>query len=802
MPDEATDTSSATSVEIDDSTLLSDYRLAFRSREASLLGRKEVLTGKAKFGIFGDGKEVAQIALARQMRAGDFRSGYYRDQTWMLAIGATTVQEFFAQLYADSDPGHEPASAGRQMTAHFATHLVDEHGEFVRHTDQHNSSADLSPTGSQMPRLVGLAQASRIYRQFPDLDPDGQFSRFGNEVAFGSIGNASCAEGLFWESVNAIGVLGVPAVISIWDDGYGISVPNEYQITKSDLSKVLAGFARSEAGQGFRIFRVAGWDYDELNRVYEDVVHSARVDHVPALVHVVDVTQPQGHSTSGSHERYKSAERLEWEHKADCLLYLRRLLLERGVTDEDQLARFEAEDRESVREAQRQAWEAFQGGNRDAREALLGLLRPLDDAGGEVVGVIERLERKQVVIRKDLERAATEALALTVGEETDARRQLVVWRQEHHQNIFDNYSSHLYAEGAGSALTVEETPPAWSDDAPSLNGYEILNRYFDGALERDPRILAFGQDVGKLGDVNQGMAGMQAKFGEERVADAGIREATILGQAIGMAMRGLRPIAEIQYLDYLFYALQIMSDDLATLRWRTAGRQMAPVIVRTRGHRLEGIWHAGSPMGGLVHLLRGMAVCVPRDMTQAAGMYNTLLQGNDPGLVVEVLNAYRIKERLPDNLDEITVALGVPEVLRTGTDVTIVTYGACCPIVLEAADQLAVLGVEAEVIDARTLLPFDRREAIRRSLEKTNRLVVVDEDVPGGASAYILQQILERQRGFQWLDAPPRTVTATSHRPVYGTDGDYYSKPNREDVLIAVYNMVREAAPGDFPPLV
>ncbi len=795
-------------------SLVEDYRLAVRSREASLLGRREVLTGKAKFGIFGDGKELAQIALAKQVRPGDFRSGYYRDQTWMLALGAITLQQFFAQLYADSDPVREPWSGGRQMTAHFATELVDQHGEFVRQTDRFNSSADQSPTGSQMPRLVGLAQASKVYREFPNLDPEGKFSRFGNEVAFGSIGNASCAEGVFWESVNAIGVLEVPAVISIWDDGYGISVPNEYQLTKSNLSEIIAGFAKGEKGSGYNIFRVPGWDYDRLLEVYGEAVHDARVGHVPALVHVVELTQPQGHSTSGSHERYKSAERLEWEHQADCLPHLRRLILDRGLVTDGELQRMEEEDRDAVRSAQRAAWESFQGELDRERSELLPLLAGLvvPQPNQPIQDLIAGLERKQVVIRKDLAQAAVSALALTASSGTDsvtsggeevlvARQALLSWRERHHDENLARYADHLYCESESSPLRVPVVEPTYDADSPLVKGFEVLSGFFDAVLERDPRVLAFGEDVGKLGDVNQGMAGLQEKYGVGRVSDVGIREATILGQAIGLAMRGLRPIAEVQYLDYVLYALQIMSDDLATLRWRTRGKQMAPVIVRTRGHRLEGIWHSGSPMGGLVHFLRGMVVCVPRNMTQAAGMYNTLLQGDDPALVVEVLNAYRNKERIPNNLSEATVPLGVPEILRSGSDVTVVTYGACCPIVLDAAEHLAAMGVEAEVIDVRTLLPFDLHRVIGKSVERTNRVVFVDEDVPGGASAYMMQQVVERQQAFQWLDSPPKTISASSHRPAYGTDGDYFSKPNREDILLAIYNLVRDFAPEDYPPI-
>ena len=786
-----------------------DYRLCVASREASLLGRKEVLTGKAKFGIFGDGKEVAQVAMARAFRKGDWRAGYYRDQTLMLALGALTLDEFFAQLYAHADVEADPASAGRQMNAHFASRTLHPDGTWRRVVEMINSSADVSPTGSQMPRLVGLAYASRLYRELPELAAlaarDG-LSRDGDEIAFGTIGNASCAEGMFWEAVNAAGVLRSPMLLSIWDDGYGISVPNEYQVTKGDLSALLSGFQRrSGTRDGIDLYAVRGWDYPALVETYLGAAEIVRRDHVPAVVHVVEMTQPQGHSTSGSHERYKSDERLEWEREWDPIRRMRMWIEERGIAGAEELDAWEEEDREAARAAQRRALEASRVEIEAERERAVARCRELAAGAAdaavrdEVAAVARRLARKPSVYRRDVYAAVHEALLASRGEELPAVSALAAWRAEHEPIDRRRYGSDLYAEGERSALEVPEVPPEYGDDAPEVNGFEVLTACFDAALAREPRLVAFGEDLGKLGDVNQGFLGLQERYGELRVADVGIRECTIVGQAIGMAMRGLRPLAEIQYLDYVLYALQILSDDLATLRWRTRSGQEAPVIVRTRGHRLEGVWHAGSPMAALVHLLRGMWICVPRDMTRAAGMYNTLLAGADPALVVEVLNGYRIKEKLPANVGALTVPLGVPEVLRAGDDVTLVTYGACCRIAAEAAEQLARVGLEVELIDVQTLLPFDRPRRVLASLEKTGRLVVLDEDVPGGASAYLLQQVLEEQGGYAWLDSPPVTITARAHRPAYGSDGDYFSKPNREDVFHAVYRLAHEAEPARFP---
>jgi pyruvate/2-oxoglutarate/acetoin dehydrogenase E1 component/TPP-dependent pyruvate/acetoin dehydrogenase alpha subunit len=783
--------------------ILADYRLGVRSRQASLLGRREVLTGKAKFGIFGDGKEVAQLAMAQAFRHGDFRSGYYRDQTVTMALGLLTVEQFFAQLYADPDPAREPHSGGRQMNAHFATPLLDAEGEWLDLGARYNIAADLSPTGSQMPRLAGLAYASRLYRELPALAGRTRFSRGGDEIAFGTIGNASCAEGMFWETVNALGVLQAPALISIWDDGYGISVPNELQITKGDLSALLSGFQREPGSrQGFDVYRVRGWDYPALCETYRLAAERVRREHVPAIVHVVEVTQPQGHSTSGSHERYKTAERLRWEEEYDCLRRMRQWMLDEGISQVAELDAVEREETVGVREAQRRSWEAFQGPIREEQRAVVGLLEELAAASrhGEALrGIARGLQRQGTALRRQLHAAAHEALLLVRGEDLPAAERLVAWRRQEEAVNVRRYGAHLHSETPRSPLRAVVVSAEYADDAPLVNGFEVLNACFDANLARLPELVAFGEDVGRLGDVNQGMAGMQEKYGALRVSDTGIRETTILGQAIGLALRGLRPIAEIQYLDYLPYALQILADDVATLRHRSHGQQAAPLIVRTRGHRLEGIWHSGSPMSGILGLVRGMWVCVPRDMTRAAGMYNTLLRGDDPALVVEVLNGYRSKERMPANVGDFTVPLGVPEVLRTGSDVTVVTYGACCRIVLEAAEMLATAGVDAEVIDVQTLLPFDLGGLIAGSVRKTHRLVVVDEDVPGGASAFVLQQAVERLGGFWWLDAAPRTVSAKEHRPPYGSDGDYFAKPNREEVFDAVYRLLHEAAPQRYP---
>jgi pyruvate/2-oxoglutarate/acetoin dehydrogenase E1 component/TPP-dependent pyruvate/acetoin dehydrogenase alpha subunit len=784
-------------------TIVRDYRIAFVSREASYLGRKEVFSGKAKFGIFGDGKEVAQVAMAHAFRKGDVRSGYYRDQTIMLALGMLSLEEFFAQLYAHADVEHEPASGGRSMTAHFATRTLNPDGSWKALAEMLNSSADVSPTGSQMPRLVGLGYASRLYRELEGLRSFTRFSKNGDEIAFGTVGNATCAEGLFWESVNAIGVLQVPVVVSIWDDEYGISVHNEHQITKGDLSELLGGFQRAKGSRkGFDVHRVKGWDYPALCETYRDAADTARREHVPSLIHVTEMTQPQGHSTSGSHERYKSQERLEWEADHDCVRMMRDWLLEQGVVDEREVQRMEQEDRQHVRDSAARAWAAYSGPIRKERDALMVMIEDASRDSSAAVGldrICERLRRMQNPLRRDVMRALHDALVATRRDPPAVRERLRAWDREQREVNQRRYSSHLYSESAESALNVTVVPPAYDDDPRDLRGFEILNRCFDAALARYPQLVALGEDVGRLGDVNQGFAGLQKKYGELRVSDTGIREATIVGQGIGMAMRGLRPIVELQYLDYVLYALQIMSDDLATVRYRSAGGQKAPLIIRTRGHRLEGIWHAGSPMAGIINLVRGMYVCVPRDMTRAAGFYNTLLRSDDPALIVEVLNGYRLREKLPSNIGEFTVPLGVPDVLRAGSDVTVVTYGACCRIAMEAAEQLSGVGIEVELLDVQTLLPFDRPGKIVESVKRTGRVVFLDEDVPGGATAFMLQQVLDQQGGYAWLDSPPRAVSARPHRPAYGSDGDYWSKPNREDVFRAVYDLMHETDPTRFP---
>ena len=775
-------------------SILEDYRVAFRSRQVSLIGRREVLTGKAKFGIFGDGKEVAQLAMARAFRRGDWRSGYYRDQTFMFAVGAATLDEYFAQLYAHPDTEHDPWSAGRSMNAHFASRLLNADGSWKAQTDTFNTSADVSPTGSQMPRLVGLAWASKLYRELDELKSMTQFSRNGEEIAFGTIGNASCAEGMFWEAVNAAGVMGVPMLVSIWDDGYGISVPNEFQITKGNLSELLKGFQREpKSKQGCDIYTVKGWDYPALCETYLAAASIVRIEHVPAIIHVIEVTQPQGHSTSGSHERYKDKERLELEVELDCIRRMREWMIAQGIATAAELDAFEKEDLQLVRESQRRAWAAYRGPIDAEVQVALGFLERLGATEAKA-----ELQRNQAPFRRDTIRALTGAMIAYSGE---LPADIVEWRRNAERAGDAMYDDELYASGERSALSVAEVRPVIAADAPQLSGFEILNQCFDHALGRDPRVIIFGEDVGKLGDVNQGCAGLQEKYGLNRVSDTGIRECTIVGQAIGAALRGLRPIAEIQYLDYVLYAIQILSDDLATTRWRTRGGQACPVIIRTRGHRLEGIWHSGSPMSGLTSLLRGMYLCVPRNMTQAAGFYNTLLRADDPAIVVEVLNGYRLREALPSNLADFTLPLGVPEVMRTGSDVTLVTYGATLRIVMEAAELLAAKGIEAEVIDVQTLMPFDLRGVIVESLKKTSRAAFIDEDVPGGATAMMMQSVLERDGGYDWLDSPPLTIPAKAHRPAYGSDGDYFSKPNRETIFAAVHALLHEANPRKFPAL-
>jgi pyruvate/2-oxoglutarate/acetoin dehydrogenase E1 component/TPP-dependent pyruvate/acetoin dehydrogenase alpha subunit len=790
-------------VKITTENIVRDYRIMFQSRQASLLGRKEVFSGKAKFGIFGDGKEAAQVAMAASFRKGDVRSGYYRDQTFMFATGMSTLGQFFAQLYAHADLAADPASGGRQMTAHFATRTLEEDGSWKSLAEIYNSSADVSPTGSQMPRLVGLGYASRLYRELEQLRELSRFSNNGDEIAYGTIGNASCAEGMFWESVNAIGVLQVPVIISIWDDHYGISVPNEFQITKTEVSEVVAGFRREEGvHQGFDIHRVKGWDYPALHETYRSAAETARREHVPSIIHVIEMTQPQGHSTSGSHERYKDEERLAWEAEHDCIGKMREWMLGQGIVSGDELKGIEEEDSQLVNEAREKAWEAFVAPIRRERDELVATIATVakrSSRAGKLEEIKADLLRRQNPARRDLMRAALDVLVEVRDDDPQAREPLLAWKSQQLEINEERYSSHLHSETAEAALDVPVVPVEYADDSVDLRGFEVLNRYFDQALERYPQLIAFGQDVGQLGDVNQGFAGLQEKYGELRVTDCGIREATILGQAIGMAMRGLRPMAEIQYLDYLLYALQIISDDLATLRYRTRGGQKAPVIIRTRGHRLEGIWHSGSPMAGIINLVRGIYVCVPRDMTRAVGFYNTMLRSDDPALIVEVLNGYRLKEKLPSNLADFTVPLGVPEVLREGRDVTLVTYGACCRIVMEAAEMLAGVGIDVEVIDVQSLVPFDLHGKIVESLKKTGRVAFVDEDVPGGTTAYMMQQVIDRQHGFWSLDAQPRTVSAKPHRTAYGSDGDYWSKPNREQIFQTVYEMMHDSNPETYP---
>jgi pyruvate/2-oxoglutarate/acetoin dehydrogenase E1 component/TPP-dependent pyruvate/acetoin dehydrogenase alpha subunit len=778
--------------------VLDDFKLINESRQASLLGRKEVLTGKAKFGIFGDGKELAQVAMSKVFKNGDFRSGYYRDQTFMLAINAITLQQWFAGLYGHTDSELEPMSSGRQMGGHFATHSLDENGLFKNLIDQKNSSSDISPTGSQMPRLLGLAYASHFYKINKDLHshPFSNFSNKGNEVAFGTIGDASTSEGLFWETINAAGVLQVPMLVSVWDDGHGISVPKKYQTTKESISDVLKGFQRDKNTKGYEIFKTKGWDYAHLCETYEKAVKVCRDEHVPVLVHVEEVTQPQGHSTSGSHERYKSKERLQWELDFDCLKKMREWILNNALANDEELNKIEEDAKEAVKQAKNAAWTNYLT---PIKTEVAEVCSCFDEIGGDAVLTIKKeLQAIKEPIRRDIQVAVKSVLRLTLGDNSSERQNLINWLNKSKEENNDRFSSHLYSQ---SEKKVGNTSPEsiQYNDEKSVDGREILRDNFDAILEKYPEVLIFGEDSGKIGGVNQGLEGLQAKYGEHRVFDTGIREATIMGQAIGLAMRGLRPIAEIQYLDYLLYALQLMSDDLATVQWRTKGRQKAPVIIRTRGHRLEGVWHSGSPMGMIVHACRGINICVPRNMTVAAGFYNTLLEADEPALIVEPLNGYRLKEKQPSNFGKFKIQLGLPEILTSGTDLTLVSYGSSIRVAQEAIKNLNKHGVSVELIDLQTLIPFDINHSIVESLKKTNRLLILDEDVSGGASSYILHKIVEEQSAYNYLDSSPITLAAKEHRPAYGSDGDYFSKPNSDDVFDAVYKLMHEVNPNKFP---
>jgi pyruvate/2-oxoglutarate/acetoin dehydrogenase E1 component/TPP-dependent pyruvate/acetoin dehydrogenase alpha subunit len=785
--------------------ILNDFRLGWESRHASLMGRKEVFMGKAKFGIFGDGKELAQLAMAKAFENGDFRSGYYRDQTFMFAIGELGIQEYFAQLYAHTDVNADPASAGRLMNGHFATRMLDEAGKYTKLTESKNSSSDVSPTAAQMPRLVGLAFASKLFRENKELNKKEfeQYSINGNEVAFGTIGNASTSEGMFYESINAAGVLQIPMLVSVWDDHYGISVPQEFHTTKSSISEALAGFQRTKDKKGYEILTVKGWDYEALVETYQKAARISREEHVPSLVHVYDMTQPQGHSTSGSHERYKSKERLEWEAEYDCLNQFRKYILNHKIASPKELDEIENEAKKTAKDAKDAAWKAFIGEIKDQQKEALGLLNNLAEESGqsEISEIASELKAAMNPLRLDNIKAVKKALRLVINHEGEAKQKLVNWLKAVIEEGHDRYSSHLYSESDESALKVEVVNAEYSNDPKKVDGREVLQACFDAALARDQRVFAFGEDVGKIGDVNQAFAGLQEKYGDLRVMDTGIRECTILGQGIGTALRGLRPIAEIQYLDYLLYAIQIMSDDLASLQYRTKGGQKAPLIIRTRGHRLEGVWHSGSPMGMILNAIRGIYVLVPRNMTQAAGFYNTMLQSDDTALIIECLNGYRLKESLPENVGEFTVPLGQPEVIREGSDVTIVTYGSMCRVVVDAANQLAEQGISCEVIDVQTLLPFDINHSIVESVKKTSRVVFADEDVPGGATGFMMQKVLEEQKAYRYLDAQPITITANEHRPAYASDGDYFSKPQIEDVFERVYDMMHEFDPEQFPAL-
>ncbi len=771
--------------------VLKDYKISCESRETSLMGRREVLSGKAKFGIFGDGKEVAQVAMAKFFKPGDFRAGYYRDQTFMFSSGLATVEQFFAQLYADPNIKHEPFSAGRQMNAHFATKFVEENGDWMDLASLKNVSSDIAPTAGQMVRALGLAFASKVFRNVPQLSELKHLSNEGNEVCFCTIGDASTSEGQFWETMNAAGVLQVPLAVFVWDDGYGISVPKKYQTTKGSISEALSGLQKENETNGIDIYKLKGWDYAGMCEVLESAIQKIRDTHVPALFHVEEITQPQGHSTSGSHERYKDADRLSWEKEWDCLKQMRKWILDNALADASELDAIEENAIAFVKESKQNAWSNYHQPLKNLVKETVDILNEAIHLNPEISNVIKELNAIREPMRRDVLKSLASILELSNSNEPAFAR-IHQFYQKLKSESEKLYDSHLYNEGKKSALNVPAVSVRYNDDAAVLNGFEVLNNYFDQLFESNSKVVAFGEDLGHIGDVNQGFSGLQEKYGIQRIFDTGIRELTIMGQGIGLALRGLRPIAEIQYLDYLLYGLQPLSDDVATTHFRTAGQQSCPLIVRTRGHRLEGIWHSGSPMGMIINSLRGMYVCVPRNMTQAVGMYNTLLRSNDPGIVIECLNGYRLKEKLPNNLLECTVPLGIPEVLKSGDDITIVSYGSTLRIVQEAAEKLALMGISCEIMDVQTLLPFDINHLIKASLQKTSRILFVDEDVPGGAASYMYNKVMEEQNGYRLLDVAPRTLTAKAHRPSYGSDGDYFSKPNTEDVIRVVKEMMAE----------
>ena len=795
---------SSTDVLLSKVEVLNDYRVACESREVSYIGRQDVFRGRAKFGVFGDGKELAQLAMSKVFRKGDFRSGYYRDQTFMAAIDGLTWQQFFAQLYAHTDVEHDPFTGGRSMNAHFGNRWVNDKGEWLDQTEMYNTVCDVSSTAGQMPRAIGLAYASKLFRENPNLQYLTKFSNQGNEVCFTTIGDASTSQGMFFEAINAAGVLQIPIIFSVWDDGYGISVPIKYQTTKSSISEALAGFQRKDGSNGLEIIVARAWNYVELIEAYQRAALYARDQHVPVLVHVIEVTQPQGHSTSGSHERYKSKERLQFELEFDCNLHFKNWILENMYATSDELNTIEIQAKEVAKKSRNAAWAALRDSLKPEFNSATTLLKKLstENKNTKAISAIrESLEKTENPTRRDVISAVKKAIRTIRFEDTITKKELIKWLEDVAPENYKRFNSHLLSEYPTSPMNVQGIAPIYNDDSPLVDGREIINAFFDNLLETDPRVFALGEDVGNIGDVNQGFAGLQEKYGELRVTDAGIRETTIIGQGIGAAMRGLRPIVEIQYFDYIYYALATLTDDLASLRYRTVGQQAAPLIVRTRGHRLEGIWHSGSPMSAMLGALRGVHVLVPRNFVQAVGFYNTILKGDDPALIIECLNGYRIKEKLPTNLTDVCVPLGVPETLKEGTDLTIITYGSMCRIVMESASQLEEIGISAEIIDVQSLLPFDVNHQILESIKKTNRVIFADEDVPGGASAYMMQEVIDKQNAYRWLDAAPKAVSAQAHRPAYASDGDYFSKPNAETIFDAAYEIMHEAKPTLFPKL-